>query len=332
METLKQIAARAIASAKNTWDFINGNAAQEQLNAIKGEKEKYLSAEHVTENKDLVALERNLLATRCSVFHSYLPHVNSCYEPPKEDSRAQDEEALSTEANNRITWFDITKWVSEPQENSIEKLSNVYQSLCNEQCAAALIYRRHIEKCQVTLAIANHSEEGAVTVVQGLNDRLRSALRGNFPGSEYTQASAGILQDFEVDSQENAENSELEPKEDPVYVSVVTNTATEKSEKFISQGIEKLLDGFVPSKPSEEYTLVLLGTPMYDCEAELQSLYDRYTASAPSRQCSANRAFRTLPPPCRASISAADFRSLQVSHSEDIRALPRQPERVTAEL
>lgn len=41
METLKQIAARAIASAKNTWDFINGNAAQEQLNAIKGEKEKY---------------------------------------------------------------------------------------------------------------------------------------------------------------------------------------------------------------------------------------------------------------------------------------------------
>lgn len=287
METLKQIAARAIASAKNTWDFINGNAAQEQLNAIKGEKEKYLSAEHVTENKDLVALERNLLATRCSVFHSYLPHVNSCYEPPKEDSRAQDEEALSTEANNRITWFDITKWVSEPQENSIEKLSNVYQSLCNEQCAAALIYRRHIEKCQVTLAIANHSEEGAVTVVQGLNDRLRSALRGNFPGSEYTQASAGILQDFEVDSQENAENSELEPKEDPVYVSVVTNTATEKSEKFISQGIEKLLDGFVPSKPSEEYTLVLLGTPMYDCEAELQSLYDRYTAISPfaSVQC-----------------------------------------------
>ena len=204
MGTLKQIAARAMASAKNTWDFINGHAAQEQLNAIKDKKEEYLSAKHVTENKDLIALERNLLATRCSIFHSYLPHVNSCYEPPKEDARAQDEEALSAEADNRITWFDITKWVSEPQENSIEKLSNVYQSLCNEQCAAALIYRRHIETCQVTLAIANHSKEGAVTVVQGLNDRLRSALRGNFPGSEYTRASTGILQDFEVDPQENA--------------------------------------------------------------------------------------------------------------------------------
>lgn len=73
MGTLKQIAARAMASAKNTWDFINGHAAQEQLNAIKDKKEEYLSAKHVTENKDLIALERNLLATRCSIFHSYLP-------------------------------------------------------------------------------------------------------------------------------------------------------------------------------------------------------------------------------------------------------------------
>lgn len=311
MGKLKQAAAKVRAAVKSTREFIDGTAAQKQLESIENSKREYLSAENEKEMKDQLALERNLQATRCSVFRSYLPHVKDCYEPPKEDSgdkESLDEEALSTEANNRVMCFDVTKWVEDPRENSIEKLSSVYQSLCGEQCAVALIYRRTADVCRVTLAVANHAQEGAPTIVQGLSDRLRSALRGNFPGSECTKAEQGILQGFEVDPQENTETPEpgVEPqdnmkapeqgseknapaKTDPKYVSVVTNTATEKSEKFISQGIEKLLDGFVPvpTKPEEEYTLVLLGAPLTDCTAELQALYDRYTVISPfaSVQC-----------------------------------------------
>lgn len=287
MGKLKKTTAKIGAAVKNTWGFINGSVGKEQLNAIKARKEAYLSAKDAEKEKDLLALERNLQATRCSVFRSYLPQVKSCYEPPKDEETARDEETLRTQADNRVMRFDITKWVEDPRENSIEKLSNVYQSLCSEQCAVALIYHRRKDACKVTLAVANHAEEDAVTVVQGLNDRLRSALRGNFPGSEYTEAEPGVLQDFEVEPQEMAEASEQEPEVDPVYVSVVTNTATEKSEKFISQGIEKLLDGFLPATSSEEYTLVLLGAPLADCEQELQALYDRYTAISPfaSVQC-----------------------------------------------
>lgn len=287
MGKLKKTAAKVGAAVKNTWGFINGSAGQNQLNEIKAKKEAYLSAKDAEKEKDLLALDRNLQATRCSVFRSYLPQVKSCYEPPKDEETAQDEETLRTQADNRVMRFDITKWVEDPRENSIEKLSNVYQSLCSEQCAVALIYHRRKDACKVTLAVANHAEEDAPTVVQGLSDRLRSALRGNFPGSEYTKAEPGVLQGFEVEPQETAEASEQEPEVDPVYVSVVTNTATEKSEKFISQGIEKLLDGFVPATSSKEYTLVLLGTPLADCEQELQALYDRYTAISPfaSVQC-----------------------------------------------
>ena len=187
MGKLKQTAAKVGAAVKNTWGFINGSAGQKQLNAIKAKKEDYLSAKGAEKEKDLLALERNLQATRCSVFRSYLPQVKSCYEPPKDEEAAQDEETLRTQADNRVMRFDITKWVEDPRENSIEKLSNVYQSLCSEQCAVALIYHRRKDTCKVTLAVANHAEEDAPTVVQGLNDRLRSALRGNFPGSEYTE-------------------------------------------------------------------------------------------------------------------------------------------------
>ena len=287
MGKLKQTAANVRAAIKNTRDFIDGTAGQKQLKDIRNKKNKYLSAKDAKKEEELLVLERNLQATRCSVFRSYLPQVKDCYEPPKDEETGQDEETLCTQANNRVMWFDITKWVEDPRENSIEKLSNVYQSLCSEQCAVALIYRRRKDTCRVTLAVANPAEEDAVTVVQGLNERLRSALRGNFPGSEYTQAELGILQGFEAAPQEKAEASDPELAEDPVYVSVVTNTATEKSEKFISQGIEKLLDGFVPTQDSEEYTLVLLGAPLADCEQELQALYDRYTAISPfaSVQC-----------------------------------------------
>lgn len=50
--------------------------------------------------------------------------------------------------------------------------------------------------------------------------------------------------------------------------SVVTasNIPGEKSEKFVSQTIEKLLDGIIPYSKKSEYTIVLLATPINDVE------------------------------------------------------------------
>lgn len=43
---------------------------------------------------------------------------------------------------------------------------------------------------------------------------------------------------------------------------MITDIASESSEKFISQGIEKLLDGVVPSDDDSDYTLMLLAEPI----------------------------------------------------------------------
>lgn len=65
------------------------------------------------------------------------------------------------------------------------------------------------------------------------------------------------------------------------YISVITNLPSEKSEKYISQTIEKLMDGIVPSEQSEEYTIVLIAEPVSDCLSIQDRLCDEYSLLAP---------------------------------------------------
>ncbi|MCF0111001.1 MAG: ATP-binding protein, partial [Erysipelotrichaceae bacterium] len=71
-------------------------------------------------------------------------------------------------------------------------------------------------------------------------------------------------------------------------IATATNVPTEKSEKFISQTIEKLLDGIVPEKRSMEYTIVLLATPVKDVANRKLRLGEFYSGLAPYAQWQTN--------------------------------------------
>ena len=100
--------------------------------------------------------------------------------------------------------------------------------------------------------------------------RLSDALRGNFPGSEVGPANRGPIPCLD-----NRRSSS---------VAAISNIPAEKNEKFVTQTIEKVLDGIVPGRPSEDYTIVLLATPIHDIEsrklrlAELHSLLTPYAS------------------------------------------------------
>ena len=246
----------------------------EQLERIQAEREKYFAelAEHSPNDPAAQDLTKGLLAaSSVEIFNAYLPQLSKLYVPISKD-------AAYTEpfnADYNVRYFNITKWVTDKEENSLEKLINVYDVLSDEDCNIALIFHRTCELTKVYLAVTNNKNSGDNVDANNFKRRLADAVRGNFPGSEWKNEDG-------IGSPPCLKNHL------PYTVATASNIPAEKSEKFISQTIEKLLDGIVPENISQEYTLILLATPIRDAEERKLRLSELYTGLAPYSQWQTN--------------------------------------------
>ncbi len=231
-----------------------------QLRNIEEKRHHFMSEKPET---DPEGIKRLLGSYAIEAYEAYLPQIARLYEPI--DFSTEDE---GNTWNNRIRYFEITKWVSDPSEDSIEKLINVYEVVSNDNCQVALIYNRKKDGCKVYFAIVNMGETDGQQVANALNDRIVSAMKGNFPGAEINpKDGSGIL--------ECLNNTQ------GYSVASVSNIATEKTEDFINQSMEKLLDGICPKSNGEEYTIVLLATPIMEQLSRRNSLAELYSKLAP---------------------------------------------------
>lgn len=264
-------AAKAGQATVNGFNHMMGSMAAmtpEQESKIKEKREKYLDD---IDSDDTVAI-RLIGQYASEVYQEYLSDVTTKYSP-KIASK-------SLNIENRLRYFDITKWVIDPEEKNTEKLINVYQSLSQQDCSIALIYKRTQQDCRVTLAVANIGENDAPDIADQYIGRIRKSIRGNFPG-------AMLSENVEVGSP-----IEFKQEKDGIkfYYSLasISNLASDKSEDFISQSMEKLLDGIVPEKDEEEYELVLLATPYKNVQQIKDELANRYTMLSSMAQWQAN--------------------------------------------
>ena len=236
----------------------------EQLNEVQANREKYLSQmPDMTDEAAEELTSRLLAACSTEICNSYLDQLENYYVPVEKDY----EYNTAFNAAHNIRYFNITKWVTDRKENNIEKLVNVYEVLSNAECNIALIFDRKMEKTRVYLAVVNTKNAENNVDVESYKSRLLAAIKGNFPGSEWADEGAGIVPCLK--------NS------NPYSVACASNIPAEKSEKFISQTIEKLLDGVVPDSKKKEYTVVLLATPITDIENRKIHLAELYSALAP---------------------------------------------------
>ena len=238
----------------------------EQLEHVEEQREKYLS--EMPDPSDIAAEElTNKLLAVCGVeiFNAYLPQLKDLYVPIKRDVEY---DGAQMDTAHNIRYFNITKWVTDKKENNLDKLINVYQVLSNEECNIALIFNRTSLETKVYLAVVNTKNSNNNVDVENYRKRLAEAIKGNCPGAELSECKTGnSLPCFDETKQYS--------------VATATNIPTEKSEKFISQTIEKLLDGVSPEDRSQEYTLVLLATPILDVEDRKLHLSEIYSALAP---------------------------------------------------
>ena len=223
-------------------------------------------------------LTRGLLASSSiEIFSAYLPQLQELYTPVdkstalrivKSDGDELIEQFPEFDKEHNIRFINISKWVTDKRENSLEKLVNVYAVLSNEQCNIALIFHRTKTETQVYLAVVNTKNAGDNSDADEYIKRLTDAVRGNFPGSVFSAKPA-------------MGSPKCLAEMDKKSVAIASNIPTEKSEKFISQTIEKLLDGVIPESVKEEYTLILLATPIRDVETRKLRLSELYTGLAP---------------------------------------------------
>ncbi len=235
-----------------------------QLDEVDKKRTAYLSEKPNPADEQAVELTNRLLATAAVELHNaYLPQLRNVYAPIDPSI----EYPMGFNADNNIRFMNITKWIVDPNEDSLEKLVNVYDVLSDEECNIALIFNRTSASTEVFLAVVNSDNARDNIDADNFSRRMSDALRGNFPGSEVGPANRGPIPCLD--------------NRRPSSVAAVSNIPAEKNEKFVTQTIEKVLDGIVPGRPSEDYTIVLLATPIHDIESRKLRLAELHTLLTP---------------------------------------------------
>lgn len=270
------LAKKAVSAAKKAGDGIAAlsSLSPAQVQAVEEKRALYLSGKPDMNGEEAQSIiQKNMGAIGIEVYQAYLEQLGTIYAPVDAMLENFDED-------NRIRFFDIAKWVMDAEEQSLDKLVNVYHVLSEEDCNIALIYHRLKNECNVTIGVVNTDEKHSdPAIADKFYSRIVGAIKGNFPGTDIQGINSkgddygvGIptpLTDFNLNS------------ERVKSVAVVSNVASEKSENFISQSMEKLLDGIIPENESEEYTIVLLAKPVKEQLESKNRLYELYTALAP---------------------------------------------------
>lgn len=224
--------------------------------------------------KENSIVQKYLGAIGIEVYQEYLGKLESIYAPVDTQIEKFDED-------NRIRYFDILKWVVDTEEKSLDKLVSVYQVLSEEDCNIALIYHRTVEGCKISVGVANTNVNRADPAnADNYYSRLCDAIKGNFPGSDIRK-NTSFEDDYGIGIPSSLHKLYNDKNNTAKSIAIVSNVASEKSESFISQSMEKLIDGIVPKNDSEEYTIVLLAKPIREQLQDKTRLFELYTALKP---------------------------------------------------
>ena len=170
---------------------------------------------------------------------TYLSRLHDDYGVLKFD-KYNESGAVALQSNIRVVR--ILRWVYDREESIGDRFKNILSLFAENAGAVAMIVRRTPQDAEVFFALRNEGI-GRAGEIQGNIELFADAIAGNFNGTE-----TRILPESENNLFGNGCKS----------ISSLCNIPSEKSEDFISQGIDKLLNGIVPQSDSESYTVVIL--------------------------------------------------------------------------
>lgn len=230
-------------------------------------------------------LQSNLDKIRRTVFREYLYNVSEeflvypfdRYNTYKNDKN-EDTKRIVPDAN--IQCIHIDRWVYDKKEQIIDRFANVYSSFSQRKDAIAMLVNRTVDGADFYFVIRSDSSQGGnKTNTNSSLDLLIASIKGNFPGTIVEKVSSVQKEVIEKkNGEEEKKNKDIWGLREKAAISAITSISSDKSEKHLSQGLEKVLSGISPKDKKDEYTLVFLAEPVSN--KEIKSIKNGYEALA----------------------------------------------------
>lgn len=147
----------------------------------------------------------------------------------------------------------IDKWLFDKEQEPGECFKNVLSTFSDGDHTIALVVKRTPQNTEMYFVVKNEGEgrnEDSHSNVELLN----SVINGNFPGT-HTEIISDTDKLFS-----NSDTIIVDGKKEQQVNSIAlfANTPSQYSEKYVTQGLDKLLNGIVPKTDKESYTVVFL--------------------------------------------------------------------------
>lgn len=184
----------------------------------------------------------NLGRIAYTIDKTYLSKLNDYGVLPFNEYYNKDE--IITYPSN-IRTLKVERWVYDKDERIIDSFKNVLSVFSGTGNTLALVAHRTPVKVDMYLITKN---VGAGRNEDSLNDMglLEKSVRGNFPGTKVTDD--GDIEYYKKLFEFRGCKS----------IAALSSIPSEKSDDYICQGIDKLLNGIVPKTDAESYFVVIL--------------------------------------------------------------------------
>ncbi len=217
--------------------------------------------------KDMsLELQSNLDKIRRTVFREYLYNVADEFMvyPFNEYNTYKNKDGSDTKRvvpDTNIQCIRVNRWVFDKKEQIIDRFANVYSSFSQRKDAIAMLVNRTVEGADFYFVMRSDSSNGGNKANTNSNLKLLTAsIKGNFPGTIVEEVkSVKKAEEGQASKEDNWED--IWGLGDKKAISAITCVSSDKSEKHISQGLEKVLSGISPKERKDEYTLVFLAEP-----------------------------------------------------------------------
>lgn len=190
-------------------------------------------------------LLQNLDKIAFTLDKAYLDHIEECAVLPF-DEFYNKKAKISYSSNIRSVR--IGRWVYDKNEKIIDCFKNVLSVFSGSSNSLGLVIRRTLSNVEMFFVTQN-TGEGRNEDSRNDIGLLSDSLRGNFFGSE-------------IDIVDSGETSTVMKKlldfETYKSISCLCNVPSDKSEEYVSQGIDKLLNGIVPKNEEDSYVILIL--------------------------------------------------------------------------